>query len=136
MSSKFSAMQRRFALSAVIAVATLGAGTAQAQQATKAASIERVLGLAGNLVGVVPEAMDNIDVDYSLDKLSSLLNNDPKMIRSPEELARIRQQRQQQNQAAQQADMAQKLSAGAKNLAGISMPGGGNAASQLLGGGQ
>ncbi len=36
MRSKFSAMQRRFALSAVIAVATLGAGTAQAQQATPA----------------------------------------------------------------------------------------------------
>ena len=38
MSSKFSAMQRRFALSAVIAVATLGAGTVHAQQAAPTAA--------------------------------------------------------------------------------------------------
>jgi hypothetical protein len=106
---------------------------AQAQQATRAASIERVLGMAGNLVGVVPDAMDNIDIDYSLDKFSSLLNNDPKMIRSPEELGKIRQQRQQQNQQAQQAAIAQQLSQGAKNLAGIDVGGGQNAAQKLLG---
>jgi len=96
---------------------------AQAQQATKAASIERVLSVAGNIVGVVPGAMDNIDVDYSLDKLSSLLNNDPKMIRSPEALAEIRANAAKQAAAAQQADIAQKLSAGAKNLAGAGMLG-------------
>lgn len=106
---------------------------AQAQQATRAASIERVLGMAGNLVGVVPDAMDNIDIDYSLDKFSSLLNNDPKMIRSPEELGKIRTQRQQQNQQAQQAQIAQQLSQGAKNLAGIDVGGGQNAAQKLLG---
>jgi len=55
---------------------------AQAQQATKAASIERVLSIAGNIVGVKPDAMDKIDIDYALDKYSSLLNNDPKMMRS------------------------------------------------------
>ena len=106
---------------------------AQAQQATRAASIERVLGMAGNLVGVVPDAMDNIDIDYSLDKFSSLLNNDPKMIRSPEELGKIRTQRQQQNQQTQQAQIAQQLSQGAKNLAGIDVGGGQNAAQKLLG---
>lgn len=105
---------------------------AQAQQATRASSIERVLSLAGNIVGVVPEAMDNIDIDYSLDKYSSLLNNDPKMIRSPEALAQIRQQRAQAQAAAQQADMAQKLSAGAKNLAGADL-GGTNALQAMVG---
>jgi len=89
----------------------------QAQQATQAASIERVLGLAGNIAGVDPSVMDNINVDYSFDKYSSLLNNDPRMIRSPDELAQIRQQRAQQQQQAQQAAIAQQLSQGAKNLA-------------------
>lgn len=107
---------------------------AQAQQATKAASIERVLSLAGNLVGVVPEAMDNIDVDYSLDKYASLLLNDPKMIRSPEALAQIRQQRAQAQAAAQQAAVAEQLSAGAKNLAGADIGGGQNALQAMLGG--
>lgn len=109
---------------------------AQAQQATKAAGIERILSLAGNLVGVVPEAMDNIDVDYSLDKASSLLNNDPKMIRSPEQLAQIRADRAKQAQAAQQAEIAQKISQGAKNLAGADMGGGTNALQTLTGAGQ
>lgn len=108
---------------------------AQAQQATRAGSIERVLSLAGNLVGVVPEAMDNIDVDYSLDKYSALLNNDPKMIRSPEALAALRQQRQQAAAAQQQAAVAQQLSQGAKNLAQADTSGN-NALSALLGGGQ
>lgn len=107
---------------------------AQAQQATRAASIERVLSLAGNLVGVVPEAMDNIDVDYSLDKYSSLLNNDPKMIRSPEALEAIRQQRAQAAQAQEQAAIAQQLSQGAKNLAGADVGGGMNALQAALGG--
>ena len=88
----------------------------QAQQAAAGGGIERLLQLAGGIVGVDPSVMDNIDVDYSLDKYSSLLNNDPKMIRSPTALAAIRQQRQQQQQQAQQAAIAQQLSQGAKNL--------------------
>ena len=93
---------------------------AKAQDATQASSIERILGLTGNLVGVKPDAMDNVDTDYAIEKMSSLLNNDPKLIRSQPALAAIRQQRAQQaqqEQMAQQADTAQKLSAGAVNLA-------------------
>jgi hypothetical protein len=110
---------------------------AQAQQATKAAGIERLLSLAGNLVGVVPEIMDNIDTDYSLEKMSDLLNNDPKLIRSAKALASIRQSRakqQQQAAQAQQADIAQKLSVGAKNLSQADMGGGQSALQQLAGG--
>jgi hypothetical protein len=107
---------------------------AQAQQATRAGSIERVLSLTGNLVGVVPEAMDNIDVDYALDKYSSLLNNDPKMIRSPEGLAAIRTQRQQAAAAAQQAQNVNQLAQSAKNLASADTSGN-NALSAILGGG-
>jgi hypothetical protein len=106
---------------------------AQAQQATRAGSIERVLSLAGNLVGVDPSVMDNIDIDYSLDKYSSLLNNDPKMIRSPEALEAIRAQRAQAQQAAQQAAMAQQYAQSAKNLAGADTSGN-NALTALLGG--
>ena len=76
------------------------------------------------------------DVDYSLDKLSSLLNNDPKMIRSPDALAKIRADRAKQAQAAQQADIAQKLSQGAKNLAGADMGGGQNLLQHMAGGPQ
>lgn len=105
----------------------------QAQQAAASGGIERVLQLAGNLAGVDPAVMDNIDIDYSLDKYSHLLGNDPKMIRSPEQLAAIREQRQQQQQAAQQAAMAEQLAAGAKTLSETQVGGGVNAL-QAMGG--
>lgn len=104
-----------------------------AQAAAASSGIERLLGLAGNLAGVDPAIMDNIDLDYALDKMSSLLNNDPKMIRSPEQLAQIRMQRQQAQQQAQQAEMAEKLAAGAKTLSETEVGGGRNALQQMTG---
>jgi hypothetical protein len=106
---------------------------AQAQQAAAAGGIERVLQIAGNIAPIDPSVTDNIDFDYTLDKYSKLLNNDPKMIRSPEALAQIRQQREQQQQQAQQADNAQKLAAAGQNLAATDV-GGGNNALQAMGG--
>ena len=105
----------------------------QAQRAAASGGIERLLQLAGGIVGVDPSVMDNIDVDYALDEYSSLLNNNPKIIRSPEALAQIRQQRQQQMEQAQQAEIAQKLSAGAKNLSGADVGGGQNALQAMMG---
>lgn len=107
---------------------------AVAQDAAQATGIERSLGLAGNLAGVDPAVMDNINIDYAFDKYSSLLNNDPRMIRSPEELMRIRQERQQAQAQAQQAEMAEKLAAGAKTLSETNVGGGANALQQMLGG--
>jgi hypothetical protein len=78
--------------------------------------------------------MDNIDIDYTIDKMSSLLNNDPKMIRSPEALAAIRKQRADQQQQAQQASVAEQLSKGAKTLSETDVGGGQNALQGMLGG--
>jgi hypothetical protein len=91
------------------------------QEAVKAGSIERALSLAGNLVAVEPEIMDNINTDFALQSYSLMLGNDPRMIRTPEEIAARRQQRAQANSAAQQAAIAEQLSAGAKNLAAADM---------------
>jgi hypothetical protein len=108
-----------------------------AQMAAATGGIERVLQLAGGLAGVDPSVMDNIDIDYALERYSYLLNNDPRMIRSPEQLAQIRKQRADQQQAqaqAAQADTAQKLAAGAKTLSETGMGGGqGNALQALMG---
>ena len=111
---------------------------AQAQAAASTAGIERLFQVAGGLVGVDPQVMDNIDIDFALDKYSSLMNNDPRIIRSPDELAAIRAQRQQQmqqQQAAQQADAAQKYAASAKNLSDTQVGGGQNAIEAMLQGG-
>lgn len=106
---------------------------AQAQQAAASGGIERLFQIAGNLVAVDPSVMDNIDVDYSLDKYSKLLNNDPKMIRSPEALAAIRQQRADQQAQAQQAQMAEQYAKAGANLSNTDLGGGVNAL-QVAGG--
>lgn len=105
----------------------------QAQQAAASGGIDRLLQLAGNLVAVKPEIMDNIDTDYALDKYSSLLNNDPKIIRSPDAVEAIRQDRAQQQAQAQQAAMAEQLSKAGKNLSDTQVGGGINAL-QAMGG--
>jgi Bacteriophage head to tail connecting protein len=94
----------------------------QAQDATASSGIESLLKLAGELVAVVPGAMDNIDIDYAIDKFSALQNNDPKLIRSPDQLAQIRADAKQQAQAQQQAAIAEQLSKGAANLSNAGLP--------------
>lgn len=105
----------------------------QAQSAAASAGIERIFAVMGNLAGIDPAVVDNVDIDYGLDKMSSLLNNDPKLIRSPEELKQIRAMRQQQQAAQQQAEMAEKLAAGAKTLSETDVGGGKSALAQMSG---
>jgi hypothetical protein len=108
----------------------------QAQQAAATSGIERTLQLAGGLVGVDPSVMDNLDTDFTLQKYSNLMNNDPKMIRSPEALAQRRQQRQQQAAQQQQdmmAERAAKLAGGAKTLSETDVGGGRNALQAMMG---
>jgi hypothetical protein len=105
----------------------------QAQQAAQSAGIERVFTMAGNLLAAKPDIMDNIDTDYGIDKYSELLNNDPKLIRSPEATAEIRQQRAQQEQQAMQAEQIAALSQAGKNLGDTNVGGGINAL-QAMGG--
>src|SRR6516162_7826387 len=109
---------------------------ATSQAAAATGGIERLLQIAGGLVAVDPAVMDNIDVDYALDKYSALMNNDPKIIRSPQELAQIRQQRAQDQaaqQQAQQADQAQKLAAAGQTLSQTDVGGGQNALQAMTG---
>lgn len=104
------------------------------QKAAAAGGIERIIDKALQMMGVDPAIGDNVDFDYGFDKMSSLLNNDPKLIRSPEALAAIRQNRQQQQERAQRADEAEKLAAGAKNLGQAQIGNGKTALSALAGG--
>lgn len=109
-----------------------------AQLAAATSGIERTLQLAGGLVGVDPGVMDNLDLDFAIAKYSSLMNNDPKLIRSPQQLQKIREQRQaqqQQAQQAQQAEQASKLAAGGKALSETDIGGGQNAMQAMMGGG-
>ena len=105
----------------------------QAQQDASAAGIERVFAIAGNIAGIDPAAVDNIDFDYGLDKMSFLLNNDPKLIRSPAALADIRNRREQQQMQAERAAQAEQLAKSAKVASETQIGGGQNALQAMTG---
>jgi hypothetical protein len=99
----------------------------QAQQATKAGGIERLLQLVGSLVGAVPSIMNKVNTDFVVDEYSHLLNNDPRILRSDQEAAQIAQQQQQQQQQANQAAQVEALSKAGVNLSQMDLGNGKNA---------
>ena len=103
-----------------------------AQRATQASSIERVLQLSGQLAGIDPAVTDNLDFDMAIDIYSNLLNNDPRMIRSPDALAAIRQKREAQQAQQAQAQQIEALSKAGANASNIDVGGGQNLVQRML----
>lgn len=97
---------------------------ARAQAASDAGGIERILGMAAQIVPLDQSVMDKFDLSYTIDKYNSLLNNDPRMMRSDEQVAAIQQKRQQQQEQMVQAEQAEKLAKGASLLAQTPVQGG------------
>ena len=93
-----------------------------------------MLQIVGQLGGIDPAIIDNIDFDMALDLYSNLLNNDPRMIRSPQQLAMIRQQRAQQQAQAQQLQSAETLTKAGANASQIDVGGGQNLVQRMLAG--
>jgi len=92
---------------------------AQAQQAVAASSLERVLGFAGNLVGIFPEIVDSINSDEALRQYADVLGASPDVILSEDEVAAKREARaaqQQQEALMQQVQQLPQLAQGAKIL--------------------
>jgi len=85
----------------------------QMQRMLGLGQIERTSAFVGNLVGVVPEAIDKLNVDEMIDEYADRAGAPAKMIRSAEEVEAIRQQRQQQQAAQQAAAMAPAAQQGA-----------------------
>lgn len=105
-----------------------------AQNAAQSAGIERIFQLVGQLAGIDPQAMDNVDFDYGIEKMSDLLGNDPKLIRDPKALAVIRAQRAAQQQQQQLLEQSRGWAENAKNLSSAQVGGGKNALQLMTGG--
>jgi len=105
------------------------------QNAAQAGSIERMFQITGQLAGIDPAAIDNLDIDMAIDIYSSLLNNSPRIIRSPAALTDIRMRRQQAQQAAQQAEQAEKYAGAAASAGQIDVGGGQNLVQKMMAGG-
>lgn len=86
---------------------------AQAQRMVESPALEKTLALAGNLAGIAPEIVDNIDMDAVI-RQHAVINGAPeKMMRGEDEVKKIREQRAQaqaqQQQMEQAAAMAKPL---------------------------
>ena len=89
---------------------------AQAQRAVSTNSTDRFVGTLGQIATFKPEVLDKFDADEWADVYADMLGVDPSLIVPDKDVALIRQERskaiaqqQQQAQAMQQADMANKL---------------------------
>lgn len=108
---------------------------AQAQKLVGLTSLERTTSYIGNLSGLYPEAADKLNVDKAIDEYVDTVGGSPSIIRSEEEVAQLRQQRQAQTQAQQMGAMAAPMkdgAAAAKLLSETDM-GGINALEQMQG---
>lgn len=79
---------------------------AVAQKAVGAGPIERFAGFLGNLAAGNPDILDKWDMDQTVDEYGDMVGVPAAMIRSDEQVAKIRQDRAQQQQGAQAMEMA------------------------------
>lgn len=95
---------------------------AQAQRAVGTQAVDRLIGMIGSVglmqanAGLPASALDKLDVDQSIDAYSEMLGVDPNLIVADDQVAIIRQNRAEQQAAAQKALMAQEAAATAKTM--------------------
>ena len=106
---------------------------AQAQKQAGLAGINGTVAFAGQVSGMHPEILDKINFDEALDQVAEMNGVPPKLLRSDEDVAQIRQQRAEQ--MAQQQQMAQMAqAAGLARQGAAAMKDAGAAAGGLAGG--
>ncbi len=87
---------------------------AQAQRAARLGDIQRQAQFTGFLAGLFPDVVDKFDADQAMDEFATGSGTPPKIIRTDEVVAKIREGRMAQQQAAQAAAMAQPAMQGAQ----------------------
>ena len=95
---------------------------AQAQKAISTNSVDRMFSVLGNLAGMKPDIVDNVDLDFWPQWYADALGVDPRFIVSGKKVAVIREQRAQAEQRAAAMEQIQGATQAAKNM-GISMQG-------------
>ncbi len=90
---------------------------AQAQRAIQTNSIDRFVVGLGQVASIKPEALDKFNADEWADRYSDLLGVDPELVVPGEQVAVIRQQRAQAEQAAAQREAMMQEAEAAKSLA-------------------
>lgn len=109
---------------------------AQAQKLAGSTGIERFATFVGNLAGVDPSVMDKWDLDQTIDHYATINGVPPDIVRADDAVAKLREQRQMQQQAAQAAAMAKPVNdaAGAVEKLSNAQPQPDSALTRMLGG--
>lgn len=97
---------------------------AQAQRAIATNGVDRFVGNLGVVAGMKPEVLDKLNADVWADKYGDMLGVDPELIVAGEQVALIRQQRAELQQAAAQQAMANQAADTAQKLANAPTTGG------------
>ena len=105
---------------------------AEAQRIASTSGMERLVATVGNMAGIQPDVIDNIDLDEFVSEYGSLLRVNPKIVRDREQVASMREQRNAQKQAQEGMQMAGGAVEGAKLLSETDVGGGRNALSMML----
>jgi hypothetical protein len=107
---------------------------AQEMKAQNVTNQERVLGVLGNMAGINPEVLDNYDFDEGFKDYARNMGIEPDQIKDPEEVAAVRQNRAQQQQAAMMAEAMPAMAQGAKTLSETDVSREDSALNALIGG--
>lgn len=114
---------------------------AQAQRMVEMPSIEKVMGFAGSMAAINPEIIDNINFDQALRRSAEVYGAPEIILRSEDETAELRRERQAQMQAQAEAEQMAQMATPAKDMAQAAKvmaetpTQGGNVLDDLLGGG-
>ena len=107
---------------------------AQAQRAIATNGIDRFVGSLGQIASFKPEVLDKFDADEWVEAYSDMLGVEPEIIVPADKVAIIRQQRAQQQAAAQHSAMLNEQADTAQKLANAPTQGGGsNALNDVMG---
>ena len=108
---------------------------AQAQKMINVTALQQTMAFVGNLIAASPDALDKVDTDEAIELYADAVGVSPKLLRSKDDVAQIRGQRQEAQQKQQALDNAAVMAKSTKDLAGADT-GTNNALTQLMGGGQ
>ena len=105
---------------------------AQAQKMIATTSMERWVGFAGQVSQFKPEVMDIVDCDEIVTQMGESLGVSSKLIRNEEEVSKIRQSRNKQQEMIQNQQAMSNMLGAASELSNMDTTGG-NALSDLVG---
>ena len=107
---------------------------ADLQRATATSSIERVWGFAGNIGAAVPEVLDNLDADATIEVYAELMRVPPRILTNKQQKAARRDARNQQAEMQTQMQVGAEAVNAGKVLSETDVGGGQNALAMMLNG--